>query len=152
MQDGASASENVTLLTKSYDRLYKNTDALITIFVTLYVYHGSLLRGDSNPLCVSGQSLDSSQVSLTNKQHQQQKKKKKKQSFEKIYKPFLGKSLNLSFSYYHYYLFYLTLLLDTYQFEFTFLLLGLYKVDNNLQDVESSSDCNGKTGAYFCSR
>ena len=76
MQDGASASENATLLTKSYDRLYKNTDALITIFVTLYVYHGSLLLDDSNPLCVSGQSLDSSQVSLTNKQQQQKKKKK----------------------------------------------------------------------------
>ena len=76
MQDDSFALENVTLLTKLYDRLYKNTDAFITIFVILYVYHSSLLQGDSNPLYVSGHGLDSSQVSLT-------KKNTNKQSFEK---------------------------------------------------------------------
>ena len=69
MQDDSFALENVTLLTKLYNHLYKNTNALITIFVTLYVYHSSLLQGDSNSLYVSGQGLDSSLVSLTkNKQ------------------------------------------------------------------------------------
>lgn len=81
-----------------------------------------------------------------------QTNKQTKQSFEKIHKHFLGKSLNLSFSYYYDYLFYLILLLDTHQFEFTFLLLDLYKVDNNLKYIESSSDCNGNTGAYVCLR
>ena len=76
MQDDSFALENLTLLTKLYDRLYKNTDAFITIFVILYVYHSSLLQGDSNPLYVSGHGLDSSQVSLT-------KKNTNKQSFEK---------------------------------------------------------------------
>ena len=71
MQDDFFALENVTLLTKLYDRLYKNTDALITIFVILCVYHSSLLQGDSNPLYVSGYGLDSSQVSLTKKKHKQ---------------------------------------------------------------------------------
>lgn len=45
MQDDFFALENVTLLTKLYNHLYKNTNALITIFVTLYVYRSSLLQG-----------------------------------------------------------------------------------------------------------
>lgn len=93
MQDDSFALENVTLLTKLYDRLYKNTDALITIFVILCVYHSSLLQGDSNPLYVSGYGLDSSQVSLTKKKTQTNR------VLRKTHKHFLGKSLNLSFSY-----------------------------------------------------
>lgn len=143
MQDDSFALENVTLLTKLYNHLYENTNALITIFVTLYVYHSSLLQGDSNSLYVSGQGLDSSLVSLTKNKQTNRVLRKYINIFQESHLICLSHIIICSISFYSW--IHINLNSRFYFWIYT-------KQIINLQDVKSSSDSKGNTGAYFCSR
>lgn len=117
MQDDSSALENLTLLTKLSNQLFKNTSALITIIVTPHIYHSSSLQDESRSMSVAKVSLKQSNL-LHKKRH----------SFEKRPKHFLEAYRLLSLSLFSVFLvlvfFYLILLLDTYQFQFHFLTFG----------------------------
>ena len=137
MQDDSFALENLTLLTK-----LSRTPVPSSPSLSYPVFTTALSCRMIQTLC-----MFLAKVFIAVKAPLQ-----KTQSFKKTPKHFLGESLNLSFflccccsiSFYSW---------THTNLNFTSLHLGLHiNINLQMQNIECSSNCNGNTGAYFCSR